>query len=245
TQTTEALKIPMSHNPTHYCCRSSTDRECQCQSPTQFLILVAPPAEHLVATPSEASPQFSGSSQLGYPSRKALQGLACQLINQQKRGANLAVNPGINPSTFCPESPSPHPSSLNQPTIRSVSPLWVNPQTVPSNVPVTSSQSHDTTQSSITDSESHDAQDRPETETWIGQVPGVLYCSLIVNGQIVLTYPRLCYLAYLPTFDKGQIIHSGPATVKADSRFSKRRRRWVELRTEYVDHFSSAFLTRP
>jgi hypothetical protein len=51
-----------------------------------------------------------------------------------------------------------------------------------------------------------DAQGQPETETWIGQVPGVLYRSVLVNGLIVLTDRRLCYLAYLPTFDKGQII---------------------------------------
>jgi len=86
-------------------------------------------------------------------------------IDQEKRGANLAVRLGINPSTFCPASPSPHPSSLNQATIQSVLPL-----------------------------------------------------QAIVNGLIVLTDRRLCYLAYLLTFDKGQIIRSGPATVKADSR---------------------------
>ncbi|WAQ84990.1 hypothetical protein PtA15_5A563 [Puccinia triticina] len=219
--------------------------------------------DDLVDTPPETSPRFNsfrGPSQLGYPSPKALQGLACELINQQKRVADLAVRKGINSTTFTPE-PSSHRSSLNQPTPRSS--LQLNRHT---STPIKLSDSNNTIQSSCADSDSYvsseerlhrleeqfgvwpgkDSQGQPETEAWIAQVPGVLYRSVLVNGLIVLTDRRLCYLAYLPTFDKGQIIRSGPATVKADSRFNKRRRRWVELRTDSLTEYRlSTELFRP
>ncbi|EFP79618.2 hypothetical protein PGT21_034058 [Puccinia graminis f. sp. tritici] len=224
--------------------------------------------DDLVDTPPELSPKFNsfrGPSQLGYPSPKALQGLACELINQQKRVADLAVRKGINSSTFTPE-PSSHRSSLNQSTPRCSSPLQISRKDYSGSAPITVSDSNNTTQSSCADSESHvsseerlhrleeqfgvwpgkDAQGQPETESWIAQVPGVLYRSVLVNGLIVLTDRRLCYLAYLPTFDKGQIIRSGSVTVKADSRFNKRRRRWVELRTDSLTEYRlSTELFRP
>ncbi|KNE94268.1 hypothetical protein PSTG_12400 [Puccinia striiformis f. sp. tritici PST-78] len=223
--------------------------------------------DDLVDTPSEQSPEFNsfrGPSQLGYPSPKALQGLACQLINQQKRVAELAVRQAIDSSTFSPE-PSTR-SSLNQPTPRGSSPPKDNGQSHPLSASIEPSHSSNTIHSSNADSGSYvsseerlhrleeqfgvwpgkDASAQPETETWIAQVPGVLYRSVLVNGLIVLTDRRLCYLAYLPTFDKGQIIRSGSVTVKADSRFNKRRRRWVELRTDSLTEYRlSTELFRP
>ncbi|KAI9630725.1 hypothetical protein KEM48_013622 [Puccinia striiformis f. sp. tritici PST-130] len=61
---------------------------------------------------------------------------------------------------------------------------------------------------------------QPETESWIKQVPGVLTRSVLVEGSILLTNRRLCFVAYLPPANtKDTIIRSGSITFQSDGMF--------------------------
>ncbi|KAH9458135.1 hypothetical protein Pst134EB_010435 [Puccinia striiformis f. sp. tritici] len=88
---------------------------------------------------------------------------------------------------------------------------------------------------------------QPETESWIKQVPGVLTRSVLVEGSILLTNRRLCFVAYLPPANtKDIIIRSGSITFQSDGMFKKPMRTWAELRPDCVTLYkSSTKLFRP
>ncbi|EFP79605.2 uncharacterized protein PGTG_05926 [Puccinia graminis f. sp. tritici CRL 75-36-700-3] len=91
-----------------------------------------------------------------------------------------------------------------------------------------------------------DGNGQPEPESWIKQIPGILTRSVLVQGSILLTNRRLCYVAYLPPVDTKDLIRSGSITVQCDGIVKKATRMWAELRTDCVTLYrSSTKLFRP
>ncbi|PLW44886.1 hypothetical protein PCASD_09154 [Puccinia coronata f. sp. avenae] len=91
-----------------------------------------------------------------------------------------------------------------------------------------------------------DSDGEPETESWIKQVPGILTRSVLVQGSMLLTNRRLCYVAYLPPVDTKDILRSGSITARCEGVCKKPTRMWAELRTDCVTLYkSSTKLFRP
>lgn len=212
--------------------------------------------EGLIFTPTRpAHPSSSlirGASTLDYPSKHHLDGLARQLIEQQTHCAELAIQKTEASSpTVITEGTSPPARSLRlteEPAsiLTEILPEADHPLSPDPESELTPDDRLRLLEEQFGTWAGLDASGKPESETWIGQVAGVLYRSVIVKGVILLTDRRLCYIAYLPIIDKGKLIRSGTATYKSGARFSKRQRRWIELRTDSVtDYRSSTKLFRP
>lgn len=169
-----------------------------------------------------------GSSVLRYPNKHHVNDLARELIGEQTRCAEQALRhrrSTSTPTSALPHSGSTKPSSTVgttiDPTASDVplspkSPLSANASSLGLS---NKDQSVEDTEANLTPEDrlclleeefgkwtGLDAHGRPESETWIDQLPGVLYRSVVVKGAIALTNRRLCYLAYLPILDKGTLI---------------------------------------
>ncbi|KAG0151620.1 hypothetical protein CROQUDRAFT_56856 [Cronartium quercuum f. sp. fusiforme G11] len=224
--------------------------------------------EYLLTSTRPPHPQslIQDASALDYPTKQHLDGLARQLIGHQTRCAELAIkNRHPSPLGVLPGPASSQTSSARTIT-RDPSPPATLSESTKAQIASLAQLEREVEETSNTPTEPNltpedrlrlleeqfgtwtglDARGQPEAETWIDQVPGVLYRSVIVRGVIALTNRRLCYLAYLPIMDNGKLIRSGTATYKSETRFFKRQRRWIELRTDSVtDYRSSTKLFRP
>jgi hypothetical protein len=57
-----------------------------------------------------------------------------------------------------------------------------------------------------------DSNGQVESESWIKQVPSILTRSVLVQGSMLLTNRRLCYVAYLPPVDTKDLIRVSTIT---------------------------------
>ncbi|WAR58343.1 hypothetical protein PtB15_5B577 [Puccinia triticina] len=165
-------------------------------------------------------------AQLRHASRMFINKFASTLVHQHDSGSQLNSGP------VSPQSPN---------ILRQDVTLSANKESVVTNQEYFQSVIDDFGPWKGTDSHGH-----PEPESWIKQVPGILTRSVLVQGSMLLTNRRLCYVAYLPPVDTKDIIRSGSITVRLNGLFKRPTRMWVELRTDCVTLYrSSTKLFRP
>lgn len=72
-------------------------------------------------------------------------------------------------------------------------------------------------------------------------MPGALYrSSVLIKGLIALTSRRLFLYAYIPPPEPSQIIRSGPVMVHTPGLLKRKRKVWVELRSDTATWYSSS-----
>ncbi|KAK4053271.1 hypothetical protein OIO90_004045 [Microbotryomycetes sp. JL221] len=83
-----------------------------------------------------------------------------------------------------------------------------------------------------------------DSEKFVMQTPGALYrSSVLIKGIIALTNRRLFLYAFIPPPDASEVIRAGSVIVHPPGQFAKKRKVWVEMKSDTITWYASSTKT--
>ncbi|KAI5475042.1 hypothetical protein MNV49_002067 [Pseudohyphozyma bogoriensis] len=77
-------------------------------------------------------------------------------------------------------------------------------------------------------------------EEFVQSIPGALYRGVLIKGVLALTNRRLFIFAYIPRNPANKVIRAGPVTVHFPGKLMRKRRSWIELKSDSVTWYASS-----